>query len=210
MNQVSIFSFDDHGHHIRRKSYKRYDVKYVKRNHKISSVWMICNGMSVTCVNKSTSRKDWLMLLSISMSLIISSSHTLRTSLGTMNSSSNMVLYHPTQNLQKNGSGRWGYLFLIVWKLPWCKSNRKFMGNPQEEIKKMLSIKTWTIEASHYWNVGISVTRDLYIWYTNTVLLKWVPKYFFLIKIDIFVFFFTRYNNLKIYKISHFKENLVC
>ena len=41
------------------------------------------------------------------------------------------------------------------------QSNRKFMANPQEEIKKTLSIKSWRMGANHYWSVGIGVTGHL-------------------------------------------------
>ena len=35
------------------------------------------------------------------------------------------------------------------------------MGNPEEEIKKIQSIKCWRIEVSHYWSLVISITGDL-------------------------------------------------
>ena len=37
------------------------------------------------------------------------------------------------------------------------------MGNPQEEIKKILSIKSWRIETSHYWCVSIRVASPAFV-----------------------------------------------
>ena len=51
------------------------------------------------------------------------------------------------------------------------------MENPQEEIKKILSLKSWRIEASHYWSKSSGVTGDLWFNLLITRMNEWMNEW---------------------------------
>ena len=82
------------------------------------------------------------------------------TSLGTMNLFFSITLPH-SHIANSTKELFWDTCFWLVFKLPWCKSNRKFIRNPLEEIRLILSIRSWRTEVSYSWSVGIDDTKDL-------------------------------------------------